>query len=179
MRANKILSIIIISYLAISSTYGQPGTKKFYFCANINIIDKNTNLLFITKDSLKFISNKSKISLNIYEVIKESFIRIIPLKLENDYNKFSYTLKLSRNGYFQIRNKKCEYYDGKQTNWSSSILLKIKKDKKLMIIYFDFNNNNTNNCENDTNLGNFTVNFKEGIYEVTNPEKPELIEKKE
>ena len=43
-----------------------------------------------------------------------------------------------------------------------------------MIINFYFKD-----CKKYIQLGDFSLDFKEGTYEVTDPENPELIEKKE
>lgn len=43
-----------------------------------------------------------------------------------------------------------------------------------MLVYFNFSN-----FEKDTKLKEFVINFKEGTFEVTDPENPKLVAIKE
>ncbi|MDN3674484.1 hypothetical protein QWY99_15695 [Flavobacterium branchiarum] len=182
MQLNKLYFILIFFILSINKIYSQPTPKRFYFYGNINISDNNVILSFDTRDSVNFISNNPKIIVNIYEVIKivniHPSVNIRPsvntlLKLENNYNKNFYILKIINNC-FKIKNKKYEFYDGKRTNRSSKILFKIEKEKKIMLVYFDFTRS-LNNPQSDTKIENFIIDFKEGTYEIIDSENHKLI----
>jgi hypothetical protein len=182
MQLNKLYFVLIIFILSLNKIYSQPTPKRFYFCGSIKISDNNVILSFNTKDSVNFVSNDPKIVVNIYEVIKK--VNVHPsvnvtlsentlLKLENNYDKKFYILKLINNC-FKIKHKKYEFYDGKRTNVLSKILFKIEKEKKIMLVYFDFTKD-LNNPKSDTKLENLIINFKEGDYEITDSQNPKLI----
>jgi hypothetical protein len=163
MLQNKVFIITIVIFLSICKAHAQPSPKRFYFNGNISISDNNKKVSFITKDSVNFTSLNSKIELSTY------IIEIGAIK-----NNIQFKFERKVNNCFQIRTVKTEYWNGNKIG-AFKFLFEIKKEKKTMLVYFDF----TNNPKNDTKLKKFNIPFQQGEFEVTNPENPKLIAIKE
>ncbi|ELY2018395.1 hypothetical protein SL053_002316 [Flavobacterium psychrophilum] len=156
MRLNKLLLFLACSFFI--NIYGQPSPKKHYLYGNIYVLDNNKNLLFTTKDSTHLFSKTAKIELSIVETEIDIPKNNKPFTFENRSYKF-----------IKIRSIKSEYWN-EQKIGTFKLIFKLEKKNKIMLIHFNFSNS-----KKDTKLEKFVINFKEGEYEVTDSEKPELI----
>ena len=163
MQLNKVFIVIILMFLSIYKTFAQPSPKRFYFNGNISMSYNNKKVSFITNDSVNFTSLNSKIKLSAY------IIEIGATK-----NRIQFKFKSKVNNCFQIRSIKAEYWNGTKIG-AFKFLFEIKKEKKIMFVYFNFTDNNLN----DSTLEKFNIPFQEGVYEVINPKNPKLVAIKE
>ncbi|WP_444626454.1 hypothetical protein ACSLMH_00175 [Flavobacterium columnare] len=156
MRLNKLL--LFLAFLFFINIYAQPSTKKYYFYGNIYVLDNNKKLQFSTKDSTHLFSKTAQMELSIVQTEIDTPKNNRPLMFENKVHKF-----------IKIRSIKSEYWN-EQKIGVFELIFKIEKNSKIMLIHFNFSNS-----KKDTKLEKFVINFKEGEYEVTDSQKPELI----
>nr|WP_315240598.1 hypothetical protein [uncultured Flavobacterium sp.] len=168
MQLNKVYFFLIIFILSINENYSQPSAKKIIFEGNIQISDNNEILCFSTKDSINFISQNNRIKMRVHQITNESYPTNKLLKLEKDYKKSYYVFNLLKKC-FKIKYRVAMYYE-KKMFWSSKILFEIEKNEKKMLVYFDLIR-----YQSDIKLEKINLNFKEGSFELSSIENPELI----
>lgn len=194
MQQNKL--ILLLLFLC-NYFYAQPSMHQMRNAPEIifSIKDsKNKDIKFTTKDSLFFYSSTKKYSLTlslkkkIYKFsnnLKDSIALIMPICLYpkcqhlygNEYNFSRNSQNFDIDEYhFRLiygvseRERESElpffYY------YKSVVEMKIAYKMKYMLVRLDF----TKNLEKKFRKIELQIKFKEGVFEINNPESPMLLE---
>lgn len=171
MRLNKIIIIVILIFGAFNIN-AQPSPKKNTSQINISFGDcKKNELSFISNDSIHFFSKNKKYKLG-FELLNENS------KNENIITVISNKYNLSNNIYqFEFNKKtfvlKHNYFISYNNNPILKSVFKIHftKGNKEMIVLIDFTD-----LKGDLELKELLIRFKKGVFKITNPENPKLIE---
>lgn len=198
MRPNKITTSLLILFVT-NLIHAQPGMKNVCNEPRVVFTIKDLNnkkIKFITKDSLNFYSKDNKYSF--FLSMKEVRYKIYNTKLDSitQNSKICFNSKCPRfKGYephftrysenlikdeyaFRLvygvsqRKRKSEppyFYE-----YKSIVDINLKYKNKKMLVRLDF----TKKLEEpfEEKKVELFINFKEGNFEVTNPEKPELVQ---
>ncbi|MFV0531013.1 MAG: hypothetical protein ACK5MD_06205 [Flavobacteriales bacterium] len=166
---------LILIYFVVHNLNAQPSPKRHYYELNLSFLNcKNELLTFKTKDSINFFSNDDKFLVSFELIDKLSAEKkrkpINSSKAINSNNNL-YQLLFNGNS-FLLNHNFITFYNNNPIQ-KSIIKIKFSKRKKEMIIYLDYSD-----IEKDINSTGLEINFKKGIYKISNGQRLKIIQNK-
>lgn len=171
MRLIKNVIVYLIFLLSVNA-FSQPGPSKYYFDGTFYFKDfKNKDISFKTKDSIYFFNIKNNMTFCSYEFFEgDSINKKHYLKLNN--TEWYYIFRKKENAFF-LRNLTNISFNEKDFSTKITVFEIYKKRRKMLIFF------NLKGYKNHISLGSFKIKFREGTFEITDPENPQLVAIKE
>jgi len=172
MQLNKILILLILLLSVIQfNTLAQPDANRYIYQMGL-VFNKceRDEIAFHSKDSVYFVSENRKYRLH-FELINQTSKPYDTLLLKvdkSDIDNAVYEIK-SYTNIFSIKQNHLTTIEG-NVMFKSFLKISLSKRNRKMIIYVDFTT-----LQRNVELKNLHIYFKQGTYEINNPENPKLI----